>query len=183
MMDKEKYMQKVAAGLHRLPEADRNEILTEIANHIHEAQSRQEPIEQVLTKLGSPLALAQSYASIYNIENREMSLKYIINNIAFYFSAGISGCFIIPSLFIMALTFPLASLAAVGAAIADIIFDLPIEGTVNLGPNIILSGFPALIATLVICIPLSLLGLLCWKGLKKYLRFVSMRYQKLKMNK
>ena len=39
MNDVEKYLKKMSVGLYRLPESERDEILSEIKNHIHEAES------------------------------------------------------------------------------------------------------------------------------------------------
>ena len=51
MSEVEKYLQKVSAGLYRLPNSEQSEILGEIRNHIHEAESRQEPVHVVLSIL------------------------------------------------------------------------------------------------------------------------------------
>jgi len=199
MNEAEKYLQKVSAGLYRLPENERNEILREIQSHIHEAECRQEPVQAVLSKLGSPLKLAQSYVNISNIESGDMSLSSILNGMAFYVSAGFSGIFIVPTLFTATFAFLLVAVIFVGYSIIDLFADLPggigydiSEAHANVGliidvfssdSAVVFSGFTAVGVALIIALFCFGIAWLCWKGLKKYLSFVSRRYQKLRMIK
>ena len=197
MNEVEKYLQKVSAGLYRLPESERNEILGEIRNHIYEAESRQEPVQAVLNKLGSPLNLAQSYVNIHNIESGDISFGSIFNGMAFYISAGFSGIFIVPTLFTATFAFLLAAVVFVGYSIIDLFMDLPggigfdISAThMNFGlvisgfasdSAVVFTGFTAVGVALIIAIFCFGIAWLCWKGLKKYLSFISHRYQKLRI--
>ena len=52
MNEKEKYLQRVAAGLSKLPQEEKDEILSEIRNHIYESVNRQENEQIVLNRLG-----------------------------------------------------------------------------------------------------------------------------------
>jgi uncharacterized membrane protein len=176
MSEIEKYLQKVSAGLYRLPENERREILSEIRNHIHEAVNRQEPIQSVLDRLGSPIRLAQSYAGIYNIE----SGISIWRDMAFFFSAGLASYVVIPTLFIVAVTFPLTAVYTIGYSILDLFTDLPGDG-VEMWYGLTLTGFPAVIASVIIGAILFVIGILCWKLLKRYLTFISLRYKKFRM--
>lgn len=199
MNEVEKYLQKVSAGLYRLPENERIEILGEIRSHIHEAECRQEPVQAVLNKLGSPLKLAQSYVNIHNIESGNMSIGNVLNNMAFYVSAGFSGIFIVPTLFTATFAFLVAAVTFVGYSIVDLFTDLPggigfdisatdmnfglIFGGFSSDSAVVFTGFTAVVVAFVIAVFCFGIAWLCWKGLKKYLSFVSRRYQKLRLIK
>jgi len=178
MNDVEKYLNKMSAGLYRLPESERNEILSEIQNHIYEAESRQEPVQAVLDKLGSPLKLAQSYINIHDIDSGNMSFRSILSNMAFFISAGLSGVFVLPTLLITTFTFLISAVGIVGYSIIDLFIDLP--GSIMLGDEVVLTGFSAVIVALLVGVILAILAYLSWWTLRKYLLFVSQRYQKLR---
>jgi len=180
MNDVDKYLKKVSAGLHKLPESERNEILNEIKNHIHEAESRQEPVQTILDKLGSPIKLAQSYVSIYNIDSGDISFGSILGNMAFFLSAGLSGIIVIPTLSIMIVGFLFSAVFSIGYSIVDLIIGLPGPGGIVLGDNV-LTGFTAVLVALIAGAILVILAYFCWWVLKKYILFVSQRYKKMHM--
>ena len=197
MNEAEKYLEKVSTGLYRLPENERNEILGEIRSHIHEAESRQESVQEVLNKLGSPLKLAQSYVNIHNIESGDMNFDSILNNMAFYISAGFAGIFVVPTLFTATFTFLFCAVAFVGYSIIDLFADLPggigydisattmsigfVMGRFSSDNAVVFTGLVAVGIALIFALFCFGMAWLCWKGLKKYLSFVSRRYQKLRM--
>ena len=59
----ERYLAKLDAGLQALAAPERAEVLGEIRNHIAEATSAGQPIDAVLTSLGSADDLARGYAA------------------------------------------------------------------------------------------------------------------------
>jgi len=181
MNDVEKYLKKVSAGLYRLPESERNEILSEIKNHIHEAENGQEPVQVVLDKLGSPLKLAQSYVNIYNIDSGDMSFSSVLGNMAFFISAGLSGIIVIPTLLAIIVGFLLSAIFAIGYSVLDLFIDFPGDGGIMLGGEEPLTGFTAVLVALIAGVILIILAYLGWWILKKYLFFVSQRYKKLRM--
>jgi uncharacterized membrane protein len=155
MNDMEKYLQKVSAGLYRLPESERSEILGEIRNHIHEAVSRQEPVQDVINRLGSPLRLAQSYISIHSVNTDELGLSNVWRDMAFFFSAGLASYIVVPTLFISALTFVTAAVGVVVFSILDFFIDIPIYDGIHLWGETVLIGFPAVAVS-------AILGLVCF---------------------
>ncbi|MCL2217839.1 MAG: DUF1700 domain-containing protein [Defluviitaleaceae bacterium] len=182
MSEMEKYLQSVSAGLNKLPENERNEILAEIRNHIHEAINRQEPINVVIDRLGHPLRLAQSYANIYNIESGNKDFN-IWRDMTFFFSAGLASYVVVPTLFLMAVVLPLTSIFMVGYTLLDLFIDLPGDNlNVEMWYGLTLTGFPAIIVTLVFGVIFFIFGILCWKLLKKYLAFISLRYKKFRID-
>ena len=115
---------------------------------------------------------------------------------AFYISAGFSGLFVVPILFTAAFGFLLSAAAFVGYSIIDLFADLPgaigfdISATsMNIGfiigsdSAVVFTGLAAVGVASVIALFCFGIAWLCWKGLKKYLSFISRRYQKLRMKK
>jgi len=183
----EKYLQNVAAGLSRLPENDKNEIIGEIRNHIHEAESRQEPVEAVLDKLGSPQKLAQSYINIHNANSGDMGFDSVWKSMVEFLPVGLS-IFVVPILFLGSLGFLLSAVFLIGYSILDLFVNLPggiLQITDATGETLVVgfSGIPAVAIASVIALIVFGFSLLCWKLLKKYLVSVSQRYQKLRMEK
>ena len=182
MNETEKYLQKVSAGLYKLPENERNEIVEEIRNHIHEAVSRQEPVQNIINRLGPPLRLAQSYASIHNVNNDNMELSNVWRDMAFFFSAGLSSYFVVPALFITAITFVVTAVGIIGYSILNLFIDLPGDG-IHLWGETSLTGLAAVAVSVILGIIFFFAAYGCWKLLKKYLTFISRRYQEFRMRK
>ncbi len=175
----EEYLQKVLEGLSRLPESDRNEIIKEIRNHIYEALNRQEPEQTVLAKLGSPLKLAQSYVNVYELNNNHFNIKYFAGIMSFYFSAGMSGIFVVPTLFLVAIVFALMPVFLLGYSVIGLFFNIP---GLTFG-FMTLTGFPQLTASIIASPILLIIAFQCWKLLKKYLSYIANRYQSIRLSK
>ena len=183
MTDMEKYLQKVSAGLYRLSENERNEILDEIRNHIHEAVNRQESVHDVINRLGPPLRLAQSYVSIYNINNDNMTPLNVWRDMAFFFSVGLASYIVVPILFITAIKLVLTAGSMIIVSILYFFTDIPSYYGINLWGETNLIGFPAVIASIIFGVIFVFIAYGCWKLLKKYLAFISLRYQMFRMKK
>ncbi len=176
----ENYLQNVLEGLNRLPESDRNEILKEIRNHIYEAINRREPEQTILARLGSPLKLAQSYVNAYKLNYGNFSIKYFLSMMSFYFSAGMTGIFVVPTLFLISIFFPIIAAVVLVYSVIGLFFDIP--GVISLG-FVTFTGFPQLIASIIVSPILFIIGVQCWRSLKKYLLYISNRYQSIRLNK
>jgi len=181
MKETEAYLKKVSDGLYKLPENERNEILGEIRNHIHEAVNMQEPVQDVINRLGPPLKLAQSYVNIHNINRGDMNFGSVLSGTAFFLSAGLSGLIVVPTLVGLILLFLLIAAIIIGTGILGVFIDLP-DAIIIIGEET-LTGLPALIVCLILAIIFAFLGYLSWKLLKVYLVFISRRYRKLRMGK
>jgi len=181
MKEMEAYLKKVSDGLHKLPENERNEILGEIRNHIHEAVNMQEPVQAVIDKLGPPLKLAQSYVNIHKINRGDMSFGNVLSGTVFFLSAGLSGLIVVPTLVGLIFVLLLSAAIIIGAGILGVFIDLP-DAVIIVGEET-LTGLPALIVCLILSIIFVFLSYLSWKLLKMYLVFISRRYQKLRMGK
>jgi len=186
MIEMERYLQEVYSGLSGLPKNERNEILGEIRNHIHEAIARQEPVQSVIDRLGSPIKLAQSYVNIYNIENNNTGSN-VWRDMVFFIWAGSASYIIILTLVMITVTLPLTAIFMIGHSILDLFIELPAYGlpsySLEIWHNLSLTGFPALIASVPIGVILFVLGILCGKLLKVYMVFIPQRYEKFRTGK
>jgi len=174
----DKYLQRVSARLNRLPVSDKEEILEEIKNHVHEAVSRQEPLQNVLDKLGSPSKLAGSYTAIYDLEKSHFN--YVLYNISFFLSTGITSVIVIPLLFILSILFGIAAVVSLIVSVAGMFIDIPGGIVLN---SMSFTGFSQLIVAIISSVILIILAFLFWKSLMKYLTYVAKRYQRIKLNK
>lgn len=175
-----KYLDEVARGLSKLPESERNEILNEIRNHIYEALQRQEIEEKVLDRLGSPTQLAQSYTTISDLDNGHFAVKDVWGNMGFYFSTGLSGVVIVPTLLLIMVGFVLFAIGAVGYSIAGIFMNLP--GVITFG-NITFSGIAQFVVSIPSCIVLLMGAHFSWKQLRKYISKIANSYQHKRLNR
>lgn len=172
--DIESYLEKVSRGLH-LSEADKNDVIGEIRNHIYEAVNRQEPLNKVLVKLGEPLKLAKSYNYSYKIANDDFKSSDILNGIAFYSSVALSGIFVVTVLPIISITFVLTAIFIIGISITNMvgITSLPF----NIGATLV-TGWPQVIMAVIISVILLMIARASWSGLRKYIKYVSSNYHK-----
>ena len=176
MNEAEKYLQRVSAGLYRLPDDEKKEVLSEIQTYINDAVKGQEPIQTVLDRLGPPLRLAQSYVSIHNVDNDNIGVNTVVGNIAFYFSAGLASIIILPILFFTAFALILSSVIVVAYAVLHLFFNLP-GGSIDLGAWSF-TGIPAVIVAIICGVIFFYLAYLLWRLLRKYIAYISLRYQK-----
>lgn len=178
----EKYLQEVNNGLSNVPKQDREDILLEIKNHIYEATQKGDAVDQVIYRLGPPIKLAKAYSFGYNVEHKKLKISDVLNSFAFYGLAGLSGIFVVPALSIMAITFLMCSVFLPGLAITNFIGITNIPMLV-FGDNSIPPGILQLALSILIGVLFIWLTLLCWRGLKKYIKKVSEKYRKLKLDK
>lgn len=172
--DIELYLEKFSNGLH-LFEMDKKDVIEEIKNHIFEAVSRQEPLGQVLAKLGDPNKLAKSYNHSYKLENDEFKASDILSNLAFYSSVAFSGMFVVTILPVISFTFVLTSIFTIGISITNNIGMTNMPFNLGFTP---VTGLPQILMALIISIILLLIARASWIGLKNYLKFVSTNYHK-----
>lgn len=175
----QKYLDEVLDGLNGLPDSEKKEIVDEINSHIYEAVSNGEDLDSVLRKLGSPCDIAKSYSSIYTIENNKFDLKYLLKNFSFYLSTGVTSAFIVPTLFLLTWIFYITVPIVVVGSILGLFFD-GISSFVFVGEKG-LTGFPQLIAAVIISVLFVFLARACNRSLKKYIAKVSNSYRKLKL--
>jgi len=170
----DKYLSEVSNGLN-LTKYDKSDVVEEIKNHIYESLNRQETLENVLVKLGEPNKLAKAYNHSYSLENNKFGLSDIFGSIAFYSSVAISSMIVITVLPVVSIVFVLVSVFITGIAITNNI------GLTNMPFNIgfmPVNGFLQIILAVAVSIVLLLIARISWRGLKKYLKTVSVNYHK-----
>lgn len=174
----DKYLQKVSAKLNRLPASEKEEILNEVKNHIHEAVSRQEPLQNVLDKLGSPSKLAGSYTALYDLEKSPSN--HALHNVSFFLSTGLTSVIVVPLLCILPILFIIAAVVSLVISVAGLFMDIPGGIVLN---SVTHTGFSQLSIAIISSVILLSLALLLWRILIKYLTFVAKRYQRIRMKK
>ncbi len=174
----DKYLGKVSAKLNRLPVTEKEEILKEITNHIHEAVSRQESLQNVLDKLGSPSKLAGSYTALYDLEKSRSN--HVLHNVSFFLSTGLTSVIVIPLLFILSILFAIAAAVSLVISVAGMFMDIPGGIVLNSASY---TGFSQLVVAIISSVILSSFALLLWKALIKYLMYVAKRHQRIRLKK
>jgi uncharacterized membrane protein len=172
----DKYLQKVSAKLARMPVFEKEEILNEIKNHIHEAVSRQEPLQNVLDRLGSPSKLAGSYTVLYDLEKSRYT--HAFHHVSFFLSTGLTSVVVIPLLFILSILFVVTAVVSFIISVAELFIDIPGGIVLN---STTYTGFPQLIVGIISSVILTGLALLLWKALMKYLKYVAKSYQRIRL--
>ena len=174
-MTMEQYLQEVSKGLSGLPLQERQDILKEIENHIHEALSRGDALEEVLRRLGPPDILAQSYTQGHVLNKGRLRLRDVISGFAFYSTAALSAIIIVPTLGICAVAFLLSAVVVLVMGILGGIGLIAVPFTFGL---MLLTGIPQLLMGIVGSVVMLLLAILMWWLLRAYIRSVSARYRK-----
>ena len=178
----EKYLQEVRRGLFNMSKEDREEILLEIKSHIYAALEQNESVDQVLTRLGSPVTLAKAYSFDYAVQYRHLRPLDVLSTVAFYGLAGLSGLIIVPTLCILILTFFMVALVIPGTAVMNFagITNVPmfVWGEASVQPGVL-----QLILGVAVGAIFILLLWLCWCGLKTYIKTVSKKYRSFKLKR
>lgn len=174
----EKYLKTFRANLRDIPEDEKIDIINEIETHINAGIDKDEPIETILSKLGKPATLARSYTNEYLL-NSGIARPSLIFSIFFYGFAGLTGIVVVPTLAICAATFAFCGIV------------IPLVGVTNLlgitrFPYMMVGGYivppvPAFIIGTIVGVLLLFVGILCWKCLQKYCRFISGTYHKMRV--
>ncbi len=166
----------MSRGLSGIPEKDRQEILEEVAGHLHSAEQKGEPVEKTLAGLGSAEKLAHAYAFGYGTAARGLRLADLPGSLAFYATIGLSGMILVPTLVILAVTFVAVAIfipcVAVGNYIGFVTIPMFTFGSASISP-----GPLQLLLSIFVGVLFLWLAALCRDGLRRYLSAVSARYR------
>lgn len=136
--DGEAYLSKFGAALRRLRMADASGIVADVRGHIAEAAADGRSLEQALTALGSPEALARAYAvelAHARLTNNGWSFLTFARLASLLAGASVLSLLVVPSLTILAFTFLVTGgLSFVFALIELLIVDLPFIQNDHLSP-------------------------------------------------
>lgn len=178
----EKYLQEINRRLTSIPKQDREDILLEIKNHIYEAEEKGENIVEIISRLGSPIKLAQAYSLGYSTEYQKLKPSDVLNNLSFYVLAGFSGIVVIPLLSFLSVTFLVIAIIIPGMAITNLFgftqISMFVWGEASISPGILQLALGVLVGAVFVY-----LTYLCWSGIKGYIKEISKDYRKLKVGK
>ncbi|WP_265456094.1 DUF1700 domain-containing protein [Enterococcus sp. HY326] len=175
-----KYIKELELNLRNVDESDRNEILTEIRNHIYEAVNKGESIEEVLSRMGTPKVLSQAYLLDYKIEKKSFGPTDFIRNFSFYLGVGSLGALVISIFgFFVTLSLLLAILL-IGTALTNFsgITTIPmfVWGSSSIAPGV----FQIVLASLC-SLAFVWIAVVCWKEIRKCIKKISQEYRNHKM--
>ena len=178
----EKYLQEINRRLSSIPKQDREDILLEIKNHIYEAEEKGEDIEEIISRLGSPVKLAQAYSLGYRTEYQKLKPSDVLKNLSFYVLAGFSGIVVIPLLSFLSVTFLAIAIIIPGMAITNLLgftqIAMFVWGEASVPPGILQLALGVLVGVVF-----AWLTYLCWSGIKECIKEISKDYRKLKVGK
>lgn len=161
------YLDRFGAGLSRLPVAEREESVREIASHISEAMAAGQPVADVLEKLGPADRLARAYTADALLRpgegSRTMRWLAVIGLLA---TTSLPSLILIPLLSGLGVGFGLGGTATVLIALLALIFPGMAESTLALP-----YPFPEVLAA-VMGVVLAGLGVLALLALRLYLKFL-----------
>lgn len=160
------YLLKFGAALRRMKVAGAREIVVDVKGHIAEAMETGRSLEQALTALGPPEALARAYAvelALSNPRARPAGLLSVARIALLLAGASVISAIVAPSLALLAFTFLATGLLSfVFAAIELLIVDLPFIQNSHFSP----------IEALAASIPIFAVGCLFAWLLWRYLRYL-----------
>ena len=165
----ERYLAKLESGLQGLPAPERAEVVGEIRNHIAEATAAGQPIDAVLTSLGSAEDLARGYAVELLLNRPAVASPGMTRLRRFFMLTGLIAIGSVPTFVVVVvlgsigLTFIASGLVVFCAGILASTGWLPNNVSVDVAPWIAVLVGPAM----------SLLGVAALAGLVAYVRFTA----------
>lgn len=176
----EKYLQEINNGLAGIPQQEKEDIVSEIKNHIYEATEKGDDIVQILARLGSPAKLAKAYSLGYCAEYKKLKPLDILNNLDFYLLTGLSGIIIIPLLSFLAVVFIAIAVIIPGTVLTNLLgfthIPMFVWGESSISPGIIQIALGLAIGAVF-----AWLTYTCWGGIKKFIKGIAADYRKLKI--
>jgi uncharacterized membrane protein len=170
------YLDKLNACLHRLPEEERIDAVREIESHITEGILGGQPEAAILARLGDPRKLAKAYRSEYLSQNISISYKHTFGLIGFYCTTGLLSVMVVPVLATIAYGF---GFCAVLILLASFIRTFGVTWiNMNIGSYVVPTPLSMLYGIVVGGI-VGGIAFVCWKALKRYLSYVSVRHRRI----
>lgn len=172
MTDVRRYLEQFRTGLKAMPEAERNEIVQEIASHIAEAAGSGRPLAEVLERLGPADRLARAYTAEAILSGPGRPVRKWWAAAAVLTASGLGSLFVIPVLGIFGLVFPVAGLLGILGNVLYLLLRHPVRHLgITTTPWFADPGWNQVLG---ICIGLVIIPLGLWAlvGLKRYIRFM-----------
>ncbi|GAA3406409.1 HAAS domain-containing protein [Paenibacillus hodogayensis] len=172
------YIEKLYAALSKMPEQERLDAVREIESHIEEGISHGQREADILAKLGDPSKLAKAFRSEhFSHPGRKRTWGETFAMIGFYCTTGLLSVMIVPVLATIAYGFGFCTVLILLAGIIRSFGATWIN--MDLGPYYTVPTEWSMAFSLVVGGIVGGIAYISRKYLRKYLRFVSERYQDL----
>jgi hypothetical protein len=180
----ESYLKKVDDQLNFIPVSDKADILSELKNTFYERLLDGQTEEEILNEMESPRELALSYMSESITKDQKFTWRKSLKVFTVYSAMFFSSISIIPTLAALSFGFFISSGLCIlvgvigllrGVFSISLFYELKFQFFSHE-----LEGFPALIAGLILAVIFGLLGMVCWKGVVRTVKFLQKQQRNLK---
>lgn len=180
----ESYLKKVDDQLNFIPVSDKADILSELKNTFYERLLDGQTEEEILNEMESPRELALSYMSESITKDQKFTWGKSLKVFTVYSAMFVSSISIIPTLAALSFGFFISSglcilVGVIGLLRGVFSISLFYELKFHFFSHE-LEGFPALITGLILAVVFGLLGMVCWKGVVKTVKFLQKQQRNLK---
>ena len=180
----ESYLKKVDDQLNFIPVSDKADILSELKNTFYERLLNGQTEEEILDEMESPRELALSYMSESITKDQKFTWRRSLKVFTVYSTMFFSSISIIPTLAVLSFTFFISSGLCILAGVVGLlrgIFSISLFYELKIYFfSHELEGFPALITGLILAVIFGVLGMVCWKGVVRTVKFLRKQHWNLK---
>ena len=180
----ESYLKKVDDQLNFIPVSDKADILSELKNTFYERLLDGQTEEEILNEMESPREFALSYMSESITKDQRFTWGKSLKVFTVYSAMFFSSISIIPTLAALSFGFFISSGLCIlvgvigllrGVFSISLFYELKFQFFSHE-----LEGFPALITGLILAVVFGLLGMVCWKGVVRTVKFLQKQQRNLK---
>ena len=180
----ESYLKKVDDQLNFIPISDKADILSELKNTFYERLLDGQTEEEILNEMESPRELALSYMSESITKDQKFTWRKSLKVFTVYSAMFFSSISIIPTLATLSFGFFISSGLCILVGVIGLlrgIFSISLFYELKFHFfSHELEGFPALITGLILAVVFGLLGMVCWKGVVRTVKFLQKQQRNLK---
>ena len=180
----ESYLKKVDDQLNFIPVSDKADILSELKNTFYERLLDGQTEEEILNEMESPRELALSYMSESITKDQKFTWRKSLKVFTVYSAMFFSSISIIPTLAALSFGFFISSGLCILVGVIGLlrgIFSISLFYELKFHFfSHELEGFPALITGLILAVIFGLLGMVCWKGVVRTVKFLQKQQRNLK---
>ena len=180
----ESYLKKVDDQLNFIPVSDKADILSELKNTFYERLLDGQTEEEILNEMESPRELALSYMSESISKDQKFTWGKSLKVFTVYSAMFFSSISIIPTLATLSFGFFISSGLCILVGVIGLlrgIFSISLFYELKFHFfSHELEGFPALITGLILAVVFGLLGMVCWKGVVRTVKFLQKQQRNLK---
>lgn len=180
----ESYLKKVDDQLNFIPVSDKADILSELKNTFYERLLDGQTEEEILNEMESPRELALSYMSESITKDQKFNWGKSLKVFTVYSAMFFSSISIIPTLATLSFGFFISSGLCILVGVIGLlrgIFSISLFYELKFHFfSHELEGFPALITGLILAVVFGLLGMVCWKGVVRTVKFLQKQQRNLK---